>query len=224
MILIEAVDGIRGKSSEGHQEGGRQSLEHIWGKFTEIDSLTKGQTYIEAPAHETSQEGYHYASWKVEVLHRSFLLLLGQCGCLHGTSNAYDGNTQQGDSHAQQYRSGQTGQGSLLWEEDIEQDGTHHCTQSGTCSQGNTLSQGHAQVTHGEAKGETAHTPQNTKEDGHADIERVLRRDKFTEAMSLRNSQECAQQRQDQPGKGALHNPITLPTPLLNLVDGHIAA
>jgi hypothetical protein len=42
--------------------------------------------------------------------------------------------------------------------------------------------------------------------------------------MTGRNRQQHAQERQDEPGKNTLNNPVTLPTPRLDLIDGNIAA
>ena len=42
--------------------------------------------------------------------------------------------------------------------------------------------------------------------------------------MTLGNSKECTEQRQEQPCEDTLHNPIALPAPVLNLIDWNIAA
>ena len=53
--------------------------------------------------------------------------------------------------------------------------------ESGTCAKGYALTQSYSEITHREAEGESANTPQHTEDDGHEDVERVVGREQFSE-------------------------------------------
>ncbi len=65
---------------------------------------------------------------------------------------------------------------SSLREEDVEQHRTHDGTETCAGSQGDALTQCHAQVAHGETEGQSAYAPEYTEEHGHRHIEADIRR------------------------------------------------
>ena len=68
----------------------------------------------------------------------------------------------------------------------------------------------------------TADSPKSTKDDGHDYIERVFGREKIGQRVSFGYSQERSQKGKNQPSEYALHDPIRLPTPIFDTIDGDI--
>ena len=77
-VLIETVDGIGDETTESYEEGGRQCLVHIGCQCAEVDVGSEGKAYVEATAHEASQEGDGKSLRKVEVLDCCLLFFFGE--------------------------------------------------------------------------------------------------------------------------------------------------
>ena len=76
-VLGEAVDGIGQESSESYQQRARQRLEHV-GSVGEVETAAELEAYVEAGAHNTSQQCDSDAFGEVEILDGGSLLLLGE--------------------------------------------------------------------------------------------------------------------------------------------------
>lgn len=223
-VLVEAEDGIRAETTQRDEENSGKRAEHGVGQLAEVQATTEGQAHVEAAAHETCQQSYTDTLGEVKFLNGSTLFLFAQRGALHAACHANDGDAQKGDSHSQHDAEGQRSKGIGLGEEDVEKDGAHDGAQTGTRAKGNGLAEGYAQVAHGEAEGEASHTPEGSEEDGHANVEAIIGRKQFAQAMTFGHGQKRAQEGQDEPSKDALDDPKALPTPILDLLDGHITA
>ena len=103
------------------------------------------------------------------------------------------------------------------------EDGSKQGAQGSASAQGKALSEGDAEVAHTQAECQTTDAPQHAVEEGHARSRRVAA-EELAEAMPFGNSHLSPKQRKDKPGKDALHYPVTLPTPTLDLIDGDITA
>ena len=192
LVLIETVDGIGDKSAERDEEGGRQGAEHRVGQVAEVDALAELQSDVEAAAHEACEQGDGQSLGEVEVLHGSLLLLLGERRGLHRACCSDDGDADECDHHAEDDGEGERLQCVELREEDVEQHGAENRAETSTGAEGYRLSEGHAEVAHGESERQAAHTPQHAEEDGHPDVERLLGGEQLTKAVPCRYCQQGA--------------------------------
>ena len=158
-VLVEAVDGVGDETAKGYEEGGGEGLVHVGGQCAEVDVTSEGEAYVEASAHESGQQGDGQTLWEVEVLHRRLFLLLGKGGGFHRAGHADDGDAHECYHHAENHAEGERREGVHLREEYVEEHGTHDGAQSGASAEGDALAESHTQIAHGEAKGESAHTP-----------------------------------------------------------------
>ena len=224
LILEETVNGIGDETAQRDEHGGGEGAEHGVGEIAEMDIFTELETDIETATHETGEQGNGEATGEVEVLHGFALLLLGERLGLEKTGITDDADAQESDGHAKEHGKRERGEGIELGEEHIEQHGAEDGAQTGTGAEGNALAEGHTEVTHGEAEREAAHAPEDAEEDGHPDIERLIGAEQLAEAMTRGHGEQGAEHGEHQPGEDALNEPVALPRPLLDLVDGDVAA
>ena len=191
-VLIEAVDCVCNKTSQGYEQSSRQALEHRVCEVAKVDILAKLQAYVETAAHHTCQQSDSQALREVEVLNRSLLLLLRQRLSLHHACNADNSDTNEGHHHAGNNSESERRELIQLREEDIEQHRTQHGTTSCASAESDALAECHAEVAHRKAECQATNTPQHSKEDSHKDVEAILGREELEEAVSCGHSQQRA--------------------------------
>ena len=94
-------------------------------------------------------------------------------------------------------------------------------SERGARSERDTLPQRNAEIAHREPEGETAHAPQRTIKYGETGGARILN-EQIEQITAGGYGQQSAEQRQQQPCENALHNPVTLPTPVFYFIDGYV--
>ena len=189
-----------------------------------MDRRAELQPHIEATAHKPCQQGDGDAFREIEVLHRRLFLLFAQALRLHVARHADDGNAHKRHHYTDNDRSRQLLQMMRLGIEDVQYHRSQNGAQTGARAQRDALSQRHAKVAHRKPESQSAHAPQHTEKDGHCHIQPACTGKQLKKAVSRRNSQQRTQQRENQPGKHALNQPVRLPAPVFYPINRHVTA
>ena len=183
------------------------------------DRLAGGQAVSHAGAHQTGENRNDQPLLQREFLDCGFLFLLGQSLVTQRSGIADYRDTSQRDSHTDQHRP-TAGSGKEVLP---GHDRRNHRTECGAESGRDRLSERNTQIAHAEAPGKTADAPQRTEQDGQEHgFSRSGRQ--YRSQCGKRYGIKCEGPRQDDPRHDALANPVSLPRPVFNLVDGSVIA
>ena len=92
-------------------------------------------------------------------------------------------------------------------------------SEAGTRSKRNALAERNPQITHTQPEGQAADPPQDSVNNGSRSSAGTPQ---FQEAATVGNGKLRSQEREDEPGKNALHQPETFPTPILDFIDRNV--
>ena len=106
-----------------------------------------------------------------------------------------DGNAEKSDGNTDEHRGGQLAESVLFGEERIDEHRSHDGAQSGTGAQGDRLSEGYAEVAHGQTEGKSAYSPKYSEKHSHGHMETVGTGQQLYKTMTGRHGQLSAQQR-----------------------------
>ena len=95
--------------------------------------------------------------------------------------------------------------------------------QAGAGAKRERLTEGYAQIAHRETEGKTSYAPQNAEQGSQGTLLWVGSIE-LPERVALGNGEHCSRDGEDKPREDTLDEPIGLPAPLLDLVDGNVAA